>query len=93
MKFPSFFLALASIATRNMGVSADGVNAVECLAKHPNAFHAINDFCNEEGHILVPSTYAEKGAHYGNIFVKIGGESTCNPPQWVPREYCKLPWI
>lgn len=89
MKLPSFLLALASAASLLVGVSADGVNALQCLVRHPNAYHAINDFCLGNGHILVPSDYSKKGKHYGNIFVKIGGDSTCDPPQWVPLEYCK----
>jgi hypothetical protein len=38
---------------------------------------------------MVPSNYAQQGKHHGNIFVKIGGESTCSPAQWVPSNYCR----
>lgn len=102
MKLPSFlffaFVALVSFAGALPEAEAEadpdtvgivsGARAAVCKAKNNDAYHAINKFCNGKTGIMVPSAYAKKEKYHGNAFVKIGGESFCNPPQWVPRKWC-----
>lgn len=56
-----------------------------CLGKNQDAYNAIQKFCYGQDPIMVPSTYSKKSQYSGNVFIKIGGESFCDPPQ------CMLP--
>jgi hypothetical protein len=64
-------------------------DASRCITRAPNAYKAIHKFCYGSDHIVVPSTYTDMAKFDGKAFVKIGGESNCDPPQWVPRKYCR----
>lgn len=78
--FPT--LALASMAT----AWTDYKWAVKCGQKNPSVNTAIQQFCSK-GDIVVPSDYAKWGKSVNGWHVSITGN--CNPPQWVPREWCQ----
>ena len=88
MNLTTLLLAFVSLASETIAESQKLRNAVTCKTKAPDAYSAINEFCYGETHITVPSDYAKEADYSGDTFAKIGGESDCDPPQWVPRKYC-----
>ncbi|KAK8215078.1 hypothetical protein M8818_002088 [Zalaria obscura] len=61
-----------------------------CQSKSLQIVAAIEKFCSKTN-MVVPSWYAHVGATVGDRSVWIEGapHQTCNPPQWVPQEYCR----
>jgi len=70
------------------GVTAwsDFADASKCGAKTPDINNAIGKFCSKKD-LVVPSRYANRGVSVNGWHVAISGK--CNPPQWVPFEYCR----
>lgn len=61
--------------------------AVKCGRKNPAVNTAIQRFC-AKGDIVVPSEYANRGKSHNGFHVAISG--SCNPPQWVPTQWCRV---
>ncbi|KAK4575299.1 hypothetical protein LTR86_001152 [Recurvomyces mirabilis] len=80
-------LTLATLSTAKTNTENDKI----CGQRSPSIMHAIGQFCQKTD-IVVPSDYAIHGAHglyddpntYTHIFIT----ANCDPPQWVPQEYC-----
>lgn len=73
--------------------ATDYQNAIACSRRNPSINTAIDAFCNKKNaqgqltnDILVPSPYSNAGASHGGVKVSIPGK--CDPPQWVPFEWC-----
>lgn len=80
--------------------ATDAQNQATCTKRFPLIAEAIDSFCNRTDdkagqhytdNIIVPSPYADQGFKFtkwdgtpGWVHVK----GTCNPPQWLPRQWC-----
>ena len=89
MRFPIFAsLLLATLLTLLTTPTSALTPKERCKHKSHAVAQAIARFCSKSN-IVVPSTYAESGAvggDKGSAYVQILGP--CNPPQWVPKEFC-----
>ncbi|SMR57982.1 unnamed protein product [Zymoseptoria tritici ST99CH_1A5] len=63
-------------------------NGIQCHARNPGVNGAISDFCSKKD-IVVPSDYATRGKQNMYALVNIDG-GRCNPPAWVPQNYCNI---
>lgn len=95
MKLPTTILTLLLTPLTPLTLAAtDYENSIACAARNPALNTAIQNFCNCRNsngkfvnNIVIPSPFARRGATIANnARVRITGK--CNPPQWVPLQYC-----
>ncbi|KXS98890.1 hypothetical protein AC579_7213 [Pseudocercospora musae] len=90
LRLAFLLLALGAVFARA------ATNADKCKSKNGRVYDLITQFCGRTD-IVVPSTYATKGAEKAaappkfpnNLSVRIEGAGKCSPPQWVPQNYCR----
>lgn len=80
--------------------ATDAENKAKCTQRFPIIAEAIGYFCNKTDDaamqhytddIIVPSPYADQGFKYTRFDMSTGWlhvTGTCNPPQWLPRQWC-----
>ncbi|KAK3676025.1 hypothetical protein LTR78_004217 [Recurvomyces mirabilis] len=87
MRYISTILGLILASTTPATASYGPSNFDACANKAPAVINAIGQFCQKTDGV-VPSDWAGQGHQgpTGITWIKILGN--CNPPQWVPQEYC-----
>ncbi|KAF2769117.1 hypothetical protein EJ03DRAFT_351592 [Teratosphaeria nubilosa] len=71
--------ALAAVT----GVQAD--YATQCVTTHPLLYAMIENFCAKSD-MVCPSNYCDTGIDANGFW--IGIQANCNPPKWIPTEWC-----